>query len=524
MQIDLKSQYALAEVNRIRESGALRGVKKEYESKFKGLTCVIVGSAPNAVAPDLETINACICVNGSPWAARRLGITIPDLTIVAGFSTLDNKPARRATKSVWDGVRSAEVLYIEAGANAIEGRHSLNSAGFRYDTFNTLTTVERAVIIGDVCGVELGLGSRDSRISNGMFAAALAIWAGAKEIVLVGFSLTGGHSYMENKSEREHLNGDIAFLELSRNFTCKVLTTSTELSDRFSFPMVSLSKQTGKKMFKVRLIGDHSNYHCGSAAAFEVIRAEVEKYGEIIRGEEYDVLVVNGDGSMHHNSSGFQNKMAEIEKAVTRGKPSILMNSVWSDNPSLSADVLQKCEQVIVREVRSAQELEKLGVSRKIMLDQSYFAKIEETEFTDFQGEVVFTDFWSNEFGCFVTLNSKWAQRYTFVDMQKMSWSSLVRSLETASLLVTGRHHAVYAACKAKIPFLALTGNTHKIEGLIETAGIDIPVFESFADLKANLDWPIKNPNIYKSLFEWMDTQPRWTKPNIRGVELGHKI
>ena len=263
---------------------------------------------------------------------------------------------------------------------------------------------------------------------------------------------------------------------------------------------------------RVKIEGDHSSYHGGSAAAFNVIKKEVMRAGEITEHEKnYDLLVVNGEGSMHHNSGGFRRKIRKIQSAINNGKKVVLVNSVWQDNPKESASILRSCDQVVVREVLSQRELDNQGIKAQIFIDQSYHEFIDESaSFIDYKGGVVFTDFWSKDFECFAKLTSKWAQKFHYLDMQTMSWSSIVRSLQTASLLVTGRHHAVYAACKAEIPFLAMQGNTHKIEGLIETAGVDLPIYSNFKDIKECVVKSIIHDDACQRLFQWMRSQSPW--------------
>src|SRR5690606_1369571 len=111
----------------------------------------------------------------------------------------------------------------------------------------------------------------------------------------------------------------------------------------------------------------------------------------------------------------------------------------------------------------------------------------------------------------FVRLSSKWSQKYSYLDLQSMSWSSAVKSLRTASFLLTGRHHAVYAACKARVPFIALRGNTHKIEGLIETAGVAVPVLSEFNDVKTAVTEELTYDAECKKLFDWMSRQVPWS-------------
>ena len=58
-------------------------------------------------------------------------------------------------------------------------------------------------------------------------------------------------------------------------------------------------------MSRIRLAGDHSSYHCGSAAVVQTIAAELRRHGEIVTDDAYDVLVVNGESSMHHGGGAF---------------------------------------------------------------------------------------------------------------------------------------------------------------------------------------------------------------------------
>ncbi|HET6161768.1 MAG TPA: polysaccharide pyruvyl transferase family protein [Dongiaceae bacterium] len=263
-------------------------------------------------------------------------------------------------------------------------------------------------------------------------------------------------------------------------------------------------------MLRIRLAGDHSSYHCGSAAVVQTIAAELRRHGEIVTGEEFDLLVVNGEGSMHHGGQAFRDKMQLIETAQRAGRPAFLINTVWQDNPHDFDSALARCRQVVVREVLSQSAIARHGVAAEVLPDLSYFAPVVKDEMIDFKGGIVMTDFLSRDFGCFVRLRSRWAERYPFVDMRAMSWSSLVRSLKTARLLVTGRHHAVYAACKARTPFLALAGNTHKIEGIMMTAGAEIPVFQKFSELRASIDEAEAWRSRYDLLFDWFERQRPW--------------
>ena len=263
-------------------------------------------------------------------------------------------------------------------------------------------------------------------------------------------------------------------------------------------------------MLRIRLAGDHSKYHCGSAAAAQVIVAELRRHGEIVMDDQFDVLVMNGEGSMHHGSGGFRDKMSLIASATTRDRPAFLINSVWQDNPHDFDGVLAKCRQVVVREVLSQRAIAQHGVTAEVSPDLSYFAPVSRGSAIKLKRGIAITDFMSREFGNFVRLRSRWAERYQFLDMREMDWSTLVRSLKTARLLLTGRHHAVYAACRARTPFLALSGNSHKIEGIIATAGADIPVFKKISELQAAVERVEDWRSSYDRLFDWFEAQRPW--------------
>ncbi|MCC5980945.1 MAG: hypothetical protein JJU26_04430, partial [Oceanicaulis sp.] len=173
---------------------------------------------------------------------------------------------------------------------------------------------------------------------------------------------------------------------------------------------------------KIRLLGDHSRYHCGSKAVWEVLSREAARHGTLVSDDSFDLLVVNGEGSMHHGSAGCHRKIEAISEALGSGRRAMLINTVWQDNPPGLASVLTGCERVTARELMSARVLEAEGVRADLCLDLSYYRPIDPAEPHDFGGGVVMTDFWSNEFDTFAKVTGKWAARHAYVDMQDWDW------------------------------------------------------------------------------------------------------
>ncbi|MCE8026967.1 polysaccharide pyruvyl transferase family protein [Billgrantia aerodenitrificans] len=266
---------------------------------------------------------------------------------------------------------------------------------------------------------------------------------------------------------------------------------------------------------RVKILGDHTKYHCGSAAVFKYFHMEVSREHFVVQDDEYDVLIVNGEGSMHHNKNNYRKKMEALREAVEKGKRAELLNTVWQNNDNEYDDVLKKLDRIVVREVKSQEDLwSNHGVESEVLPDFSYFLKVPEAEGNAKEAldkKIWVTDFFSREFDSFVKLTGSEYAKYPYIDMKNMGWNELVQLLRKSEILITGRHHAMYAACKAEIPFVIFPGNTHKIEGLFASAGINIPMCNSRYDIANNVQWAKNNPQAYQDLFSWMKAHKKWT-------------
>jgi hypothetical protein len=139
------------------------------------------------------------------------------------------------TYDVWRDLRTRILIFVEFGDKAKHARSVFAKANFKYDIFISLRREEYAAIIEEVCGREMAVGAL--RISNGIFAAVVAMWAGAREVVFSGFSMQGGHSYIGEHTRRGHQQGDGLFFQRASDFPCRVSTTSDELHQQFGLPL-----------------------------------------------------------------------------------------------------------------------------------------------------------------------------------------------------------------------------------------------------------------------------------------------
>jgi hypothetical protein len=199
-------------IKRVRhESSSLPAFRSRLRGEFAGLHCLVLGSAPTAKMAPHDKL---LCVNGSSWVAKKFGLK-PDLTVIAGWALRGNTPVQVATIDAMRGSRTRVVVLLESGPTEAEARRVLRQASCRFDELLKVDSLERAAIIGDVCGEDVPVGpqtTKHSRPSNGIFAVALALWAGASKVTLSGFSLKGGHAYIEGDTPRSHVEGDEWFL------------------------------------------------------------------------------------------------------------------------------------------------------------------------------------------------------------------------------------------------------------------------------------------------------------------------
>lgn len=220
----------------------------------------------------------------------------------------------------------------------------------------------------------------------------------------------------------------------------------------------------------------------------------------------YDVLIVNGEGTMHHSQPGHHRKMRRIKAAVRDGRPAYLLNSVWQQNDATYDALLPQISAIQVRERLSAIDLATHGVAAQVHPDLSWYAPVDpNAQAPDWTDQIVATD-------CYLGPRSwgvpKEFAGVTIADMSTMSWSAFVVGLSTARLLITGRHHAVYAACRAGIPFVAIAGNSHKTDGLMRSADVPVTVLRAPPTIDAAERQAEREARCYPELFAWLKAQP----------------
>ncbi|WP_347266804.1 hypothetical protein [Paracoccus sp. (in: a-proteobacteria)] len=186
------------------------------EGELRGRDVVIVGSAPVSTRPAGWDGNfRVISINASQMAARAWLSETPDVTLMQ-FNQIEGTNANaREVRRVLAGQRTG-ILYV------IHWRHGLarlqaGLAGFGYgcDSLRLMGRYERIALMRAATGrLNLEL-EADSKWSNGIVAAALAIHSGARNVILTGINpKSSGHGYNALDLKRLHADSDLEALRL----------------------------------------------------------------------------------------------------------------------------------------------------------------------------------------------------------------------------------------------------------------------------------------------------------------------
>lgn len=239
---------------------------------------------------------------------------------------------------------------------------------------------------------------------------------------------------------------------------------------------------------KTLLINDTSGYHNGCKQVIKYIK---EKYDitesiptstspeDFKEYSQYDRVICNGEGSIHspYKQPHARKLFRHLRFAQRAGCDTQIINAVIENvhEPGY-LNIIRNCSNIEVREKLSHKFLRKKRIHSNIKPDLSYFVDVPyETHKNNADVYIgqwfdlapdrkdFIPDFdWDNE-------------NYGKIDIFNDEWNDIVNKLRSAKLLITGRHHEMYAACVAECRFIATPGNTWKNQGLLASAGVDIP-------------------------------------------------
>jgi polysaccharide pyruvyl transferase WcaK-like protein len=280
---------------------------------------------------------------------------------------------------------------------------------------------------------------------------------------------------------------------------------------------------------KTTLLNDTSSFnHHGCDLVVRQIRQYCKRYGLNLwhtvkldddwRAEQHrqhlaqsDVVIVNGEGTLHDDKKAAIGLAQSAAFCRERGIPCFLINSVYQGNGSEMADLVRQFNRVFVRESRSQTELRAHGIESEVVPDMTlshpnlpqaarkgilitdsscdvatlqlheFYTQTPEAELATLSKPLSASQALRISIARVIgrRASKRWGlkrhrpgksrnQLFAAAPMEPVD--DLFTRISSKSLIVTGRFHMVCMALLAGTPFIALQGNTHKIEGLLADA------------------------------------------------------
>lgn len=185
--------------------------------------------------------------------------------------------------------------------------------------------------------------------------------------------------------------------------------------------------------------------------------------------DEVDLVVVNGEGSIHH---GRRNHLLDIAKRF----PSVLVNAVYQANPP--NDALRQFLYRSTRESLSASEIQSAGYTCDVTPDV-IFASMQLRSFVKPKPyeELGVTD---SVLKHRVRIGPLKLHKKPYGFSPEGSVADYLRTLSRYKSLCIGRFHAVVAASVLEIPFSCWESNTWKVSGMMRDMGASQYLFPTF--------------------------------------------
>lgn len=222
------------------------------------------------------------------------------------------------------------------------------------------------------------------------------------------------------------------------------------------------------------------------------------------------LVVVNGEGTIHHDRPAGEALLAAGAAARAAGVPSALINASWDANGPTYTRALADFTLVSARETRSAAQIGAAGLTARVVPDLSLFGAVSPPAaragvgFTDSVLRQVALDLEAarkrlggialpihfnvpglkgdlqnlrdgvakRDLADPVFLARSIAARLVWRAAETREEADYMAKVAALALLVTGRFHAATFALAAGTPVLAVESNTHKIGATFEDAGL----------------------------------------------------
>ena len=246
------------------------------------------------------------------------------------------------------------------------------------------------------------------------------------------------------------------------------------------------------------------------------VSASVRQLGRYRRQlREARLVVVNGEGTLHHDRRGAQRLLAVCEE-LQKHHPVVLVNALWQDNDAARwQSVLDGFTSITTRDRRSQAQLRALGVDAHYAPDLTFY---------DYPKATVTH---RSKFGCTDSVLNRWTTaaleqcaqdddmrfcpvytgdlrysrgprdwgrkvkyrlypwlgrqfglkippRYRSLEYAERDTGVFLETLAACSAVCVARYHVLCFAVQQQVPFIAVASNSHKSEALVEELGLPL--------------------------------------------------
>jgi hypothetical protein len=229
-----------------------------------------------------------------------------------------------------------------------------------------------------------------------------------------------------------------------------------------------------------------------------------------IRNENFDYVIINGEGTLHHDQKELINILNISKIFFDKKIPVYLINATIQKISYKYIKIFHKFKKIYVRENLSKIFLNKFGIRSKVVPDLIFYKKVTNTIYknnnniliTDstivrdtkrlfdlynqFKKEAIFVPlfyFSSRERNKFITKLKFYIYRMINIFFPKqlnvysiftvVNYNNLIKLLISSNYLISGRFHMIALSLIYRVPFSYTSSNTYKIEGLLKDIGIN---------------------------------------------------
>ncbi len=228
-----------------------------------------------------------------------------------------------------------------------------------------------------------------------------------------------------------------------------------------------------------------------------------------IKNEQFDYVIINGEGTMHHDQKEFINIIKLSIFFFKKKTPVYLINATVQKISYRYIKIFRKFKKIYVRESLSKLFLLKFGIRSKVVPDLIFYKKIKHSIYKK-NNNIMITDstIFNNTKRLF-NLYNQFKDQSIFVPLffipknerKKLitklkfciyeiiyffypnklnvfsiytvkNYRNLVKILNSSKYLISGRFHMIALSLIYKIPFYYVISNTYKIQGLMNDVNI----------------------------------------------------